>query len=89
MKYLIDTGAAVSIIPHHHEFCQSTNVESTNLSLASANGTNMQTFGRMYKIIQIGGIQHKQTFICEDVQEAMLGTDFLQKHNAQINFNTS
>ena len=88
MKYLINTEAEVSIIPQHHEFCQSTNGKSTNLSLTSANGTNIRTYGRMYKIIQIGGIiKQGQTFICADVNEAIIGTDFLQNHNAQINFN--
>ena len=48
----------------------------------------VQTSVRMdAKIIQIGGIKQEQTFICAGIKKVIIGTDFLQNHNAQINFN--
>ena len=76
-KYLIDTGADVSVVPH------SKNVRANIYSLPvpqlyAANGTKIQTFGVIRKQVNLG-LRRDFTwnFIIAAVQQPILGVDFL------------
>lgn len=75
LRFLIDTGAEVSVVPQHRfkEF-----KAKAELVLAAANGANIYTFG--YKTLQIDiGLKYsfKHTFIVAAVDYPIIGADFL------------
>jgi transposase InsO family protein len=73
-KYLIDTGAEVSVIP------PSTGDKPVNSpALKAANGTPIRTFGRRLINVNLGlRREFPWVFVVADVPFAILGIDFLQ-----------
>lgn len=71
-KFLIDTGADVSVLPHH------TTKDSDSPPLFAVNGSKIRTFGP--KLLKLSLNLHKNflwTFVLADVDTPILGNDFL------------
>jgi hypothetical protein len=74
VRYLVDTGAEVSVLPP-----DPTDLASTPLSsLRAANGTSIKVYGRRSHTLNIGlRRQFRWIFLVADVQMPILGIDFL------------
>lgn len=82
-KFLVDTGAEVSVIPPTPQDRRKLHNES--IHLYAANGTRIATFGERRLSLNIGLRRAFQwTFIIADVQQPILGADFLKQHNLLV-----
>lgn len=74
-KFLIDTGADVSIIPKQHF----SHIQTSDVyKLFAANGTPIKTFGTISINVNLGLRRNfKWNFIIADVTNAIIGADFL------------
>lgn len=81
MNFLVDTGAERSVIPRQ---AQDTELDNFPLLIA-ANGTAIKTYGDTTIALEFGPRHnYKWTFIIADVNEPVLGADFLQAHNLLV-----
>ena len=79
-RFLIDTGAEVSVIPPS----QSDRLHKQDLVLQAANNTSITTYGRRSLTLNLGlGQEFQWIFIVADVKHPILGIDFL-RHYALI-----
>ena len=80
---MIDTGACLSLIPAKNFAPKNSEPEDTYLQ--AANGTPIKTYGERYLTINIG-LRRDLTFpfIIADVNNAIIGADFLAKHKLTI-----
>ncbi|GFS35238.1 transposon Ty3-I Gag-Pol polyprotein [Nephila pilipes] len=87
MRFLVDSGADVSLIPATHQ-----NKAVDDFKLYAANGTEIPTFGIKILNLNLGlRREFKFPFILAKVDKAIIGADFLKKfkllidiHNKQI-----
>lgn len=84
-KFLVDTGAAISIIPpgdqHNHK--------ASLIKLQAANGSPIKTYGTRTLTLNIGMRRDfTWTFTQADVKTAILGADFLAHYNLAVHMNT-
>ena len=77
-KWLVDGGAFVSIIPPTPS--QRTS-GPTSTKLQAANGSKIHCFGSVTKTIKIGTQAFTYSFIIADVNQPILGADFLAEFN--------
>ena len=75
LRFLVDTGAEVSVIPpsvsdrNHHK---------SNLTLQAVNNTSIVTYGNQLLTLNIGLCRTFQwVFIIADVKNPIIGADFL------------
>ena len=82
MRILVDTGAAVSVVPPTAPYTATSNVIDT---LRAANGSPSKTYGQPSLTIDIG-LRRTFTwvFIIADGSTAILGADFLHSFNLQV-----
>lgn len=83
-KYLIETGADVSVVPFTSSI--KPNIHSVvTPKLYAANGTPIKTFGILRQKVDLG-LRRDFTwnFVIADVKQAMLGADFLEEFNLLI-----
>ena len=81
-KYLIDTGAAVSILP---KFCANRISKSDYLPLVAANNTTINTYGNSKRVVDVGlKRDYPWTFIVADVQQPIIGADFPIHYNLLV-----
>ena len=73
-KWLVDGGALVSIIPPNA--AQRVNGPAST-SLTAANGSSIKTFGSVNLNVVLGKRLFSYSFIIADVQQPILGADFL------------
>ena len=73
-KWLVDGGALLSIVPPTHSQ-RSAGPNGTRLK--AANGTTIDCFGTINKTLVIGERSFPFDFIIADVQQRILGADFL------------
>ena len=74
-RYLIDTGAAVSVLPRS---CANGTVDADSLPLVAANNSTITTYGTSKRIVDVGlKREYSWTFIVADVKQPILGADFL------------
>ena len=79
-RYLIDTGAAVSVLP---KSCA--NGISGADSLVAANNSNIKTYGNCKRVVDVGlKREYPWTFIVADVQQPIIRADFLIKYNLLV-----
>ena len=87
-KFLIDSGAAVSVI-HLKQVPDSSLIKETpHVQKVGANGTPLDIVGQTTLIVGLGSFQAEQKFVvarCLSV-DCLLGADFLTKHCAMIDF---
>ena len=74
-KYLIDTGAAVSVLP---KSCAIRISDADCLPLVAANNTTINTYGTSKRVVDVG-LKRDYTwkFIVANVQQPIIGADFL------------
>ena len=74
-NYLIDTGAAVSILPRSYA---NGTLDADSLPLVAANNSTITTYGTSKRIVDVGlKRENSWTFIVADVKQPILGADFL------------
>ena len=79
-RFLIDTGAEVSVIPPS----QSDQEHKQDLVLQAANNTSITTYGRRSLTLNLGlGLEFQWIIIVADIKRPILGIDFL-RHYALI-----
>lgn len=83
MRFLIDTGANVSVLPVGQLRVQRKRSESCNLF--AANGTKINTYGTKTIVIDLKLRRpYTWTFIIADVKQPILGADFLSHHKLLV-----
>ena len=74
-NYLIDTGAAVSVLP---KSCADRTSDAACLPLVAANNTTINTYGNCRRVVDVGlKRDYAWTFIVADVKQPIIGADFL------------
>ena len=73
-RYLIDTGAAVSVLP---KSCANGISGAGSLPLVAANNSTINTYGNCKRVVDVGlKREYPRTFIVADVQQPIIGADF-------------
>ena len=81
-KYLIDTGAAVSVLP---KSCANRISDADCLPLVAANNTTINTYGNCKRVVDVGlKREYPWTFIVADVKQPIIGADFLIHFNLLV-----
>ena len=81
-RYLIDKGAAVSVLP---KSCANGISDADSLPLVAANNSTIHTYGTCKRVIDVGlKREYPWTFIVADVQQPIIGADFLIHYNLLI-----
>ena len=74
-NYLIDTGAAVSVLP---KSCTNGTADTGSLPLVAANNTTITTYGNCKRIVDVGlKRDYAWIFIEADIKQPILGANFL------------
>ena len=81
-RYLIDTGAAVSVLP---KSCANRISGADSLPLVAANNSTINTYGNCKRVVDVGlKREYPWTFIVADVQQPIIGADFLIHYNLLV-----
>lgn len=80
--FLVDTGAQVSVLPATQHDRDSMVQQLPHLQ--AANGTPIQTFGKVDLVVCFGGRRMMGTFYIANVKRPLLGADFLLRHNLLV-----
>ena len=81
-RFLIDTGAAVSVLPRS---CANGTVDADSLPLVAANNSTITTYGTSKRIVDFGlKREYSWTFIVADVKQLILVADFLIQYNLLV-----
>ena len=73
-NYLIDTGAAVSVLPTS---CANRTSDAACLPLVAAKNTTINTYGNCGRVVDVGlKRDYAWTFIVADVKQPIIGADF-------------
>ena len=80
-RFLIDTGAQVSVIPA--SFIDR-RTGATSTSLQAANGTSITTYGERHTSLCLGSKLYNARLIIADVKRPLLGADFLRQHDLLV-----
>lgn len=82
-KFLVDTGAEVSVMPPSQNDRRKQN--KLAIHLYAANGSRIATFGERRLALNLGLRRaFEWTFIIADVQQPILGADFLKHYNLLV-----
>lgn len=84
LKFLIDTGSSISLLPYDNYFIH--NLKSSSVSLSAANGSPIGVLGEVTVQLAIPDIRRTfpWTFIVGEVTKPILGIDFLSANNLII-----
>jgi hypothetical protein len=77
-KYLVDTGAALSLLPFK------SSQPSSGPKLCNANGKPISSWKFVEKTLQFGKHTFKHLFLQADVSQAIIGLDFLHANSITI-----
>ena len=81
-RYLIDTGAAVSVLP---KSCANGISGADSLPLVAANNSTIKTYGNCKRVVDVGlKREYPWTFIVADVQQPIIGADFFIHYNLLV-----
>ena len=81
-KYLIDTGAAVSVLP---KSCANRISDADCLPLVAAKNTTINTHGNSKRVVDVGlKREYPWTFIVANVKQRIIGADFLIHYNLLV-----
>ena len=81
-RYLIDTGAAVSVLP---KSCANGISGADSLPMVAANNSTIKTYGNCKRVVDVGlKREYPWTFIVADVQQPIIGADFLIHYNLLV-----
>lgn len=82
LKFLVDTGANISVLPAPKNKSRTSNSE---YKLYAANGTLINTYGVKTLDLDLKLRRHfRWTFVLADVKQPILGADFLSKHKLLV-----
>ena len=81
-KFLIDTGAQVSVIPASP--LDQVTSHSPGLQLQAANGSPIKTYGKLSRAVRFNGRTFHGDFLRADVKRPLIGADFLFKHRLLV-----
>ena len=81
MSFLVDSGAAVSIVPRSRVKGDVT--VSQDVKLRAVNGSAIQTYGKRTFRLQLGRAHFTHTFVVADLP-GVLGWDWLSQHGIQL-----
>ncbi|CAE1258177.1 unnamed protein product [Acanthosepion pharaonis] len=85
IKFLVDTGAAISVIPPKEQQDR----KATPYKLQAANGSTIETYGAKTLTLNIGMRRDfTWTFTQADVKTPILGADFLAHYDLAVHMNT-
>lgn len=83
-KFLIDTGADISVLAARNQKC-SRPAENADYKLFAANGTEIRTYGERTLELNLGlRRSFKWTFVVANVKTSLLGADFLVHHKLLV-----
>ena len=81
-RYLIDTGAAVSVLP---KSCANGISGADSLPMVAAINSTINTYGNCKRVVDVGlKREYPWTFIVADVQQPIIGADFLINYNLLV-----
>ena len=81
-RYLIARGAAVSVLP---KSCANGISDADSLPLVAANNSTIHTYGNCKRVVDVGlKREYPWTFIVADVQQPIIGADFLIHYNLLV-----
>lgn len=81
MKYLVDTGSDISVIPKTSSFQH----KHSSFKLFAANGSQINTYGQKLLRIDLGlKREFPFVFIIADVDKPIIGADFLAKFHLLV-----
>lgn len=79
-RFLIDTGANISVIPRTRR-----SLPSYEYKLYAANGSEIKTYGERTLDLDLGLRRpYRWTFVIADVKQPIIGADFLERHNLLV-----
>ena len=81
-RFLVDTGAEVSVIPPTPD--DNTGSRTASLRLKAANGTAITTFGERMVTVTLARRTFKWVFIIASVPTAIIGIDLLHQYNLLV-----
>lgn len=77
MRFLIDSGANISVLPRDHKSVRDS-VQNSEYKLYAANGSEIKTYGTKTLALNLNlRRSYKWTFVIADVNQPILGADFL------------
>jgi cleavage and polyadenylation specificity factor subunit 1 len=82
-RFLVDTGAAVSVLPYTGtRSCPNT---TDGPALAGADGTSIKSWGKIYRTVSFGGRRFTDVpFVQAAVNKPILGADFFSQHKLLV-----
>ena len=81
-KYLIDTGAAVSVLP---KSCANRISDADCLPLVAANNTTINTYGNSNRVVDVDlKREYPWTFIVANLKQPIIRADFLLHYNLLV-----
>ena len=80
-RYIIDTGAQVSVLPATWRDKQA---RTSGAPLLAANGSTINTYGALNTTIRFQNNAFDARLVIADVKRALLGADFLRRHNLLV-----
>ena len=83
-RFLVDTGAYASLFPVSHLNTNQTLSQNDVPTLVAANGSKIATFGRKEIMLRFGKSDYLWNFIIADIQQPLLGADFLANFNLLV-----
>ena len=91
VRCLIDTGSELTLMKKaiYDNLPIKPRLERNNVTLQSANGSDLSVVGKIQLDFKIQGLKFNHTFIIvkDLTRSAMLGRDFLSKNDAKLFFN--
>ena len=82
-QFLVDGGSAVTLWPQSQPL---RGARPVNVTLTSASGNTIPTFGSTRREINLGGQLFSHTFICAKVKHQIRGHDFLAQNRLVENY---
>lgn len=84
-RFLVDTGAQVSVVPVSPTDKVSTGSKDHAAPLLhAANGSHIKTYGSVYTVLHLGGKKYSARLLIADVERPLLGADFLHRHGLLV-----
>lgn len=85
ISFLVDSGAEVSVLPRR--FGAAFRKPESSTSLVAANGSPIRSYGTRCLELSLGLRRiYAHVFVIADVQNPILGADFLQRHGLLLDF---
>ena len=83
-KFLVDSGASVSVFPHHSSKPSSSSVFSNSVELRTADGSSVRCAGTREIPLCFGSRRFSWSFQLAPVTVPILGADFLRHHHLLV-----